>query len=213
MNGLKIKTEIRQKQIREAALGIIDDEGLHKLTIAAIAEKVGITKSNIYRHYSGKNDIIVDIIKMINLNLQKVVSDSAHIEPVLKRLKYIFLSHLVLLEKNKGAPLIIFTNKSYMNNSNIKITMTQTMKSYINSVQGIMRNGINDGSLRSNLNVDSIGVTYLGLIQSIILQWIISNGSFSPEERGKEVWRIFISGISCFERDQSKIQHNKLYKN
>jgi len=196
MNGLKIKTEIRQKQIREAALDIIYDESLHKLTIAAIAEKVGITKSNIYRHYSSKNAIVEDIIQIINYNLQEMILSSKKIAPSIERLHYIFLNHIDLLEINKGAPLIIFTNKSYMDNSNLKIVMEQLIASYLNSIKSIIIKGIDDSSFRNDLNIDSTAVTYLGLIQSIILQWIISNASFSPRKRGEEVWNIFINGIS-----------------
>ena len=84
-----------------------------------------------------------------------------------------------------------------MNNSNIRVIIEQIMSSYFKSIKSIMRKGIDNGCLRNNLNIDSAVVTYLGLIQSVILQWIISDGDLSPEKRGEEVWFTFMCGIAC----------------
>ena len=195
MSILKVKGEIRQKQIRKAALQVIVEEDLNMLTIESIALIVGVTKSNIYRHYSCKNDIVEDIMRKINSDLQKMILDSAKIDLPIERLKHIFLNHILLLEKSKGAPILIFTNKSYMKSSTLKTIMNETIKNYLKSVMGILQSGIDDGSFRSSLNVRHAALTYLGIIQSIILQWLTSNGSFSPQKRGKEAWTVFMNGL------------------
>jgi AcrR family transcriptional regulator len=196
MSNLKVKTEIRQRQIREAAMEIIADKSLNSLTVAGIAEKVGITKSNIYRHYSSKNAIVEDIVKMIDTNLQKIVSNSKVIDSPAERLKQIFINHIALLEKTKGTPLIIFTSKSYGDNSSVKIMMKVVIKKYTESIRLILCQGVGDKTFNTDLDIKTTLMVYLGLIQSIILQCITSGGAFLPTSKAEGFWAIFIKGIS-----------------
>ena len=45
MTKKRLVTEVRQEQIAEAALNIVRSEGIRALSVAAVAEKVGIVPS------------------------------------------------------------------------------------------------------------------------------------------------------------------------
>ena len=57
MSDEKLGTEIRQEQIAEAALELVASQGLGRLSVAAVARRVGLVPSGIYRHYKSKDDI------------------------------------------------------------------------------------------------------------------------------------------------------------
>ena len=54
----KLDTEIRPEQLSQAALALIAAHGLEGLSIARVARRVGLVPSAIYRHYSGKDDLV-----------------------------------------------------------------------------------------------------------------------------------------------------------
>ena len=58
MRAPKVNTEIRQEQIAEAAIELIAAEGVNSLSIAGIAERVGIVPSAFYRHYKSKDEVL-----------------------------------------------------------------------------------------------------------------------------------------------------------
>lgn len=74
MRARKVKTEIRQDQIARAALSIVVSQGLEKLNVAAVAEKVGIVPSGIYRHFKGKEAVLDAVLDFI---IHSVVLDCA----------------------------------------------------------------------------------------------------------------------------------------
>jgi len=196
MNNEKIKTDIRQKQIKETAMQIIMNESLDALTIASIAEKIGITKSNIYRHFPSKDAILENILAEMNARLQEIVLEGSSMESARDSLHHIFTKHLEMLEEYKGTPLTILTDKIYRNNTVIFKLMTKTVTHYIKSIEKLLLKGIKNSEFIPEINVSSVALYHLGLIQAIIFQWQASNGKISIKTRGEEFFQIYITGIS-----------------
>ena len=69
MRAPKINTEIRQEQIAEAAIELIAAEGVNSLSIAGIAERVGIVPSAFYRHYKSKDEVLDAILDQLRIKL------------------------------------------------------------------------------------------------------------------------------------------------
>ncbi len=196
MNNEKTKTDIRQKQIKETAMQIIMEESLDALTIASIAEKIGITKSNIYRHFSSKDAILENILIEMNATLQNIISEGNSMESAKDSLHHIFRRHLEMLEEYKGTPLTILTDKNYRNNAEIFKLMTKTVTGYIKSIEKLLLKGIKNNEFKTEINVSSVALYHLGLIQAAILQWQVSNGKISVKSRGEEFLQIYMNGIS-----------------
>jgi AcrR family transcriptional regulator len=55
MAKTRLGKTIRQDQIAEAALDIVRSEGIRALNLAAVADKVGIVPSAVYRHFKNKS--------------------------------------------------------------------------------------------------------------------------------------------------------------
>jgi AcrR family transcriptional regulator len=54
--------EQRRRQILRAATLILEEEGLHGVTLNGIARRVGLAKSNIYRYFESGGAIILELI-------------------------------------------------------------------------------------------------------------------------------------------------------
>jgi AcrR family transcriptional regulator len=52
-------TEVRRQQIAEAALHLLAEEGLGAFTTRAIAARVGLTDGTLFRHFKGKDEIVL----------------------------------------------------------------------------------------------------------------------------------------------------------
>ena len=63
-------TEIRKEEIVQAALGIVEQNGLGKLNIQAIAARVELVPSAIYRHFKGRDEIVAALIEHIDKRLK-----------------------------------------------------------------------------------------------------------------------------------------------
>ena len=54
MRAEKQHSEVRQDQIVKAAMALIAEQGLKGLSVAAVARRVGLVPSALYRHFKEK---------------------------------------------------------------------------------------------------------------------------------------------------------------
>jgi TetR/AcrR family transcriptional regulator, fatty acid metabolism regulator protein len=192
----KVKTKIRQAQIVEAALEAISKNGFKGLTISAIAGKVGIADGNVYRHFKDKDAVLEAIISGIGIALKRIVKKSRKEESgPLSCLEKIFTKHISFLENHRGIPRIIFSDEMYSGNKKLALKLKGSVTEYGEEIKNILRQGIKDGSLDCNLDVDAAAIALVGLIQSTALQWVLFGYSFSPKTRAKKIWQIYLKGI------------------
>ena len=57
------RAEAREQAILDAALELLKEVGYDRLSIDALAERAHAGKATIYRHWSGKAEIVVDAIR------------------------------------------------------------------------------------------------------------------------------------------------------
>src|SRR5574340_216282 len=110
----KLETQIRQEQIAHAALSLIATRGRPGLSVAAVARRVGLVPSGIYRHFKGKEEILDGALDFIGErllgNVQAVAADAA--DP-LERLRRLLLRHVEMLRQNQGIFRIVFSEDAY----------------------------------------------------------------------------------------------------
>jgi AcrR family transcriptional regulator len=196
MKNNKEKTVVRQAQIIDAALDAIAKVGFKGLTIAAIAKKVGITNSNVYRHFSGREAIVDAIVSEVEISLKKITSEACSKNDLPSRcLENIFLKHIEFLEMHKGIPRVIFSDEMYSGNEEIIMRLRGIVKQYMGEIKKVLKKGIMEKEFDSGLDIDAAAMTFMGFIQSTALQWILFHYSFSPKKRGEKIWKIYLRGI------------------
>ncbi len=57
------RIERTRKVVLEAAVELITEIGYDNTTIEGVSERCGVARSTIYRHWAGRNDLLVDAVK------------------------------------------------------------------------------------------------------------------------------------------------------
>ena len=65
----KLDTQVRRQQIAEAALELVANRGLRGLSVAAVARRVGLVPSGIYRHFKNKGEILDAVLDRVEARL------------------------------------------------------------------------------------------------------------------------------------------------
>lgn len=196
MGVKKVKTEIRQAQIIEAALRTISASGLKGFTISTVAKNVGVATGDIYRHFKNKNAILNAIVSDIEVNLKMMAREFCNRNDTANEcLESIFFKHIDFIKRHKGILRIIFSDEMYSADKNVSIKLKNSVKEYRNDIRKVLMRGIKEGTFNANLDIDAAASAFVGLIQSIAIQWMLSGYSFSPKTRGKKIWKIYLKGI------------------
>jgi AcrR family transcriptional regulator len=191
-NQSKISTSVRRDQITDAVFHIASQKGMNGVTIAAIAQHVGVSEANLYRHFKNKNDILDKAIEKIgvglNSNLEKVASST---DTPTTRLQRLFIGHLEFIFNNTGIPRIAFSDELHLNNQVMKNKLLKTIYSYAKGIEEIIKAGQKEGSIHKNVDPQALAMTFIGMIQVLILQWSLSDFSFDLVKKGTQLWKNF----------------------
>lgn len=189
----KKSTRVRKEEIIQAALEVVGRNGVRTLTIAAIAASAGMSEANIYRHFSGKDDIYSAVAEFIG---SSVMSNASAIaggsRKPLEKLETIYFSHVALIIEHPGIPRFVFSDDIHLGQRNLADTLTLRIGTYIETITGVIAAGIAEGDLKPGLSPRETALTLLGMIQFTALRWTISNASFEIRPEAEKLWQNFL---------------------
>lgn len=187
-----IKTKIRQEQIARAALVLIARRGLNHLNIAALAREVGVVPSAIYRHYSGKDEVLESVLDLISKILLANVETVCRATPdALERLHLLLMRHIQVVRHHAGIPRVIFSEQIFAGSSARRRRIHQVLEAYLQKIAGIIAEGRRQGQIRANISPDTAAVMFLGLVQPAIILWLMSNGAFDVVRHTERAWHLY----------------------
>jgi len=193
----KLATRVRRDQIVEAALGLIAQHGLRRLSMAALARRVGLVPSAIYRHFRGKDEVLDAMIAFIHARLIANVQAARGRTPrTLERLERLLMDHVQLIRENKAIPLIVFSEDVYYGRPTRRAAVHDMLRDYLGHVGGLIREGQAEGVIRPDLDPGTGSVMFLGLVQPAAILWHVSDSAFDVTRQAAAAWRLFRETIT-----------------
>jgi AcrR family transcriptional regulator len=197
MRAKKTETVVRQEQILQAALDLAGKEGVCNLSIAGIAERVGIVPSALYRHFKSKDEVLDGILELLKKRLFDNVSyvrKQTH-EP-LKRLEILLIRHVRLLSENPSILYVVFSDGIFSGRPERKAGVAEIMKGYLGRIQQIIEEGIHEGSIRKDVDPKTAAIMFLGMILPAAVLSNVSGGDFDMVAHAKKAWPAFLRYIA-----------------
>ena len=196
MKREKLNTEIRQEQIIQAAMNLIASRGFKGLSVAAIANRIGLVPSAIYRHFKSKDDVLDMILDFIQerlfANIRIACEETS--EPM-ERLQYILKGHVQTLRENQAIPRIIFSEDVFSGNPKRKNKVYGIINGYLARLNKIIRDGQGKGVIRSDTNSETVALMFLGMVQPGVILWFLSDGKFDILKNSEKNWELFREAI------------------
>ncbi len=191
-----MNTEVRQEQIIQAAMNLIASRGLKGLSMAALANRIGLVPSAIYRHFKSKNDIVDMILDFIQerllTNIRITCKETS--EPM-ERLQRILKRHVETLRKNRAIPRIIFTEDIFSGNPKRRTKVYRIVSGYLEDMNKIIQDGQEKRQIRSDMDSKTVALMFLGMIQPGAILWFLSDGKFDMSKQSEKNWNIFREAI------------------
>ena len=110
----KLDTQVRREQIAEAALSLVASQGVRRLSIAAIARRVGLVPSGIYRHFKNKGEVLDAVLDLVETRLHaNVEAARAEAAGPLECLHGMLVRHVQFIREGRAVPRIIFSDEAF----------------------------------------------------------------------------------------------------
>ncbi|MGC8866001.1 MAG: TetR/AcrR family transcriptional regulator [Bacteroidales bacterium] len=179
---MRLPTEIRQEQIKQAVLDIIYTDGLKNLSTRMLAQRIGMSEGAIFRHFPTKQDIILSILSDVQkdfISSLRAIANSNE-EPEV-RLKNFLCQTINYLVENKGITLLMFSEASHNNDPELKSKLQQIFNSQKKLISKIFLDGIALGKWDESIPVESLAMLYMGIPVSFNIELVLSGGEFHSE--------------------------------
>jgi len=198
MRARKVETELRQEQILKAALELIGTEGVHALSIAGIAERVGIVPSALYRHFKSKDDVLDAVLELIKRRLLANATQVSKETPkALQCLKSLLMRHVRMLSETRAIPHIVFSDGVYTGHPERKAKVAEIITSYLGRIEKIIKEGKQEGTIREDVIPTTAAVMFLGMILPAAVLWNVSEDAFDMIAHAENAWPAFVRCIAA----------------
>jgi AcrR family transcriptional regulator len=196
MADVKLDTQVRREQIAEAALELVASQGLRRLSVAAVARRVGLVPSGIYRHFKSKDEILTAVLDRIEQRLLANVQAARqeHSDP-LECLKDVLMRHIRFIREGRAIPRMIFSDDVHAGSPQRKQRVLQLFTRYTDQVAEIVRLGRAQGRIRPELDVQTVTLMLFGVIVPAGILWHLTEGGFDVTRHAQRAWQLLSSAI------------------
>jgi AcrR family transcriptional regulator len=192
----KMNTDIRRKQLAQAAVALISEHGIKGLNVAKVARKVGLVPSAIYRHYPGKGALLDAVIELMRGRLQgNVRTVSEESSDSVERLHLLLVAHARVIRENKGIIRVIFSDELHHGNPKRKARVYEMLCGYLKGVAAIVEEGQRQGEIRAEIHPEAAAAMFLGMVQPAAIFWHLSDNTFDINGHVRRVWPLFKAAI------------------
>ncbi len=192
----KLDTRIRKEQIIEAALGLIAAHGVRRLSMAAIARRVGLVPSALYRHFGSKQEILEAAVQLVGQRAGENLKAVRKLTPTsLGRMELLFGRIIKMIRDLHAMPRIIFSEGMSTGHPEAKRQAYELLKGVLKGIEEIVLEGQEHGEIRTDIDAKSLSVMFWGMIPAAVILWHMSDGQFDVTRHAKKSWELFREGI------------------
>ncbi len=158
----------RRAQIADAALRIIETRGIGQLTVASLAEEVGLTGGALYRHFESLDAVLEAVAERVAALL-----DESLPEPSLAPLEWLecFLkSRSSAVAGHPGLARLLFSDQFAlaMPESSIALLRRSVLKTF-EAIAAALERGQEQGVIRGDLAPIALVPAVVGIVQTLVL--------------------------------------------
>lgn len=198
MRREKLRTQIRREQIVQAALGLIAQQGLRRLSMGAVARRVGLVPSALYRHFQNKEEIVLACFEFVRsrvlANLETVTAASPN---ALERLERLLRRTVQMVRELQAIPRIVFAEGFASEEPARRRRIYQLVQGVLARLEEVVREGQRRGEIRADLDARALAVMVWSQLPPLVILWHVSEGQFDVTRQAEKSWRVLRQALAA----------------
>lgn len=189
------KEKPKYKQIIDAAVIVIAENGYHQAQVSKIAKQAGVADGTIYLYFKNKEDILISVFEdkmAVFINRLQVIVDRN--ETASEKLQKMIESHFKVQTDNKHLGIV---TQLELRQSNIEVRakINAILKGYLDLIDEILRQGVNTGDFRANMDIRLARQCIFGTIDEVTTSWVMKDQKFDLLALAPKVYELLLNGI------------------
>ncbi|MBK1871827.1 MULTISPECIES: TetR/AcrR family transcriptional regulator [Marinobacter] len=184
----------------EAVIDLAATTNPGDITTAAIAKHMKLTQGALFRHFPNKEAIWASVMQWVAERLMSRIEKAAEgIDSPLEAMRAMFLAHINFVSAHPGAPRMLFGELQGAKSTPAKRLAHELLKQYAERLHRLIELAKESGELPQNLDNHAAAILFIGTIQGLIMQSLISGEMEQMRRDAPGVFSIYRRGIANVE--------------
>jgi TetR/AcrR family transcriptional regulator, cholesterol catabolism regulator len=182
--------------IVSAAAKIFRTKGYHAATVRDIADEVGILKGSLYHHFASKEELLYLVVKEPIAQMYRTISEIAAADATAaEKLRRAISAHLEAFDRHYPH-LFVYLRERESVKRRFREMIGFSPKEYERCWQQILREGIENGEFRPDLDIQVTSYGMLGML-NWSYKWYDPQGRLSVREVAEEFTTLALAGVAA----------------
>lgn len=193
----KQPTEARQASLIEAALALAAEHCPADVTTAQLAQTIGVTQGAVFRHFESKEAIWLAVLDDTSARMLTLLQQAAGEQTdAVNGLQAVFEAHVAFVIAHPGMPRLMFQELQHARETPLKAGVGRVMGAYRQLLLGLLERAQAEGQLAPGTDVMSAAVLFVGAIQGLVIQGLLSGGMDTVRARAPGVFSLLRTGLT-----------------
>lgn len=189
------KDRPKYRQIIEAAVEVIAENGYHASQVSKIAKTANVADGTIYLYFKNKEDILISVFKEKMGHFIERIEDSIH-EKETASDKLLMLVKMHYTQLSKSPYLAIVTQLELRQSKpELRYEINKVLKSYLDVIDSIISHGIAQGEIRDDINPQLIRQMIFGTLDETVTTWVMKSQRYPLIDQAEDVHHLLTKGL------------------
>lgn len=185
----------KYKQIIDAAVIAIAENGYHQAQVSKIAKQAGVADGTIYLYFKNKEDILISVFQekmgVFVEYLQEIIQNG---ESSTDKLSKMIDNHFKVLAHDRHLATVTQLELR-QSNKELRLKINSILKEYLKLLDEILIDGMVKGEFNSTMDVRIARQMVFGTIDETITTWVMNEFRYDLIETAPKVRHLLINGI------------------
>ncbi|PLT32434.1 TetR/AcrR family transcriptional regulator [Bacillus sp. V5-8f] len=184
----------KYKQIIDAAVIAIAENGYHQAQVSKIAKQAGVADGTIYLYFKNKEDILISLFHEKMGSLVEQIEEEIKGKPnAAEKLLVLIKKHFQILSEDRHLA-IVTQLELRQSNKELRLRINEVLRGYLQLVDQIIDEGKASGEFNPELNNRLARQMIFGTIDETATTWVMNDQKYSLTSLAEEVHGLLIGG-------------------
>lgn len=196
-----LPAEERRALTIETVVALAGRQNPSEITTAAIAERMNVTQGALFRHFPSKDAIWQAVMQWVaDRLLDRIDRAAAASATPLQALRETFMSHLSFVIEHPGVPRMMFGELQHAKATPAKKIARTLIDNYAERLAVHIEAAKAAGAISADTNSRAAAILFIGTIQGLVMQSMISGNLKSVRDDADAVFTIYLRGLGSQEK-------------
>ncbi len=174
VTGRQAAAAKRKEKILEAAVACFLENGYHQTGVRHIAKRAGVSLGNLYNHFPGKHDVLVEIAALERAGLEPILTGLAEQAPAPEVFDKFLVSYANFLASVDNVILTIEISSEAIRQPDIGELFLANRNELASALTAVIERGVAAGDFRDDLDPREAALLVIDVVDGCAYRSVLS---------------------------------------